>query len=433
MAGTLIKILKFFFLAWVMMLILSPLALAIWGIEEKPLVIPSSSMNYEHVNRLRELMESHDPRRMRAGETKKLITQEKDLNLILDYGLSHQKEMAAEMDLEPGYARVRFSSSLRPLNFDGYLNLSLKLVLDQQKLLLEEVVIGEIGVPNWASRHLLQMLHRLAMMDKDYREAMGSIAEFKIKQDALELTYQWRPDLVQELAGKGRQLFTQEQELEQLKYYQEKIEIYAAEQPRISSIAPLIGKLFNDAYARSVDQRLAVAENKALINALAHYISGASYRKLMGNPEIELKKKSARRYLLLAGRLDLTKHFLLSAFISNSAGGGVADALGLFKEFKDSQGGSGFSFSDLAADKAGTKFAALATHADTARQLQEIMKQITTESEFMPDVTRLPENIQELEFKSRYRSLESEEYQLIEKEINRRLARCAVYKISLKA
>ena len=232
---------------------------------------------------------------MRAGETKKLITQEKDLNLILDYGLSHQKEMAAEMDLEPGYARVRFSSSLRPLNFDGYLNLSLKLVLDQQKLLLEEVVIGEIGVPNWASRHLLQMLHRLAMMDKDYREAMGSIAEFKIKQDALELTYQWRPDLVQELAGKGRQLFTQEQELEQLKYYQEKIEIYAAEQPRISSIAPLIGKLFNDAYARSVDQRLAVAENKALINALAHYISGASYRKLMGNPEIEIKKKSARR------------------------------------------------------------------------------------------------------------------------------------------
>ncbi len=429
MLGSFFKIIKIALFVWVLLLISSPVALAIWGIEAQPLVIKNSSMNYEHVNRLRALMESHDPRRMRHGEIKKLVTLEEDLNLMLGYALSHQQEMAAEVDLEQGYARVQYSASLRPLNFDGYLNLSMKLAVRQQQVWLEEVAIGQINIPSWMSRRLPQLLHRIAKIDKDYRDAANTITDLQITQDQLEVTYQWRPDLVKELAGKGRELFTQEQDFERLRFYQEQIEVFAAQQPRISSIAVLFGKLFDQAYQRSAESQLAVAENTALLNALAHYISGSSYRQLMGTPEIDVGKKTPRRYLLLAGRLDLTKHFLLSAFISNSAGGGVADALGLFKEFKDSQGGSGFSFSDLVADKAGTHFAKLATNEQTARALQKVMKGVQDEGAFMPDVNRLPENIQELEFKSRYRSLESAEYKLIEEEITRRLLRCAVYRI----
>ena len=34
----------------------------------------------------------------------------------------------------------------------------------------------------------------------------------------------------------------------------------------------------------------------------------------------------------------------------------LSDVIGLYKEIEDSRGGSGFSFNDIAADRAGTRF-----------------------------------------------------------------------------
>ena len=45
----------------------------------------------------------------------------------------------------------------------------------------------------------------------------------------------------------------------------------------------------------------------------------------------------------------------------------------------------------------------------------------------MPRIDDLPEGIMELEFKHRYRDLDSEAYRLVQDEIDRRLATCRVY------
>lgn len=42
------------------------------------------------------------------------------------------------------------------------------------------------------------------------------------------------------------------------------------------------------------------------------------------------------------------------------AGTPLADVVGLFKEMEDSRGGSGLSFNDIAADRAGTRMGELA-------------------------------------------------------------------------
>ncbi len=57
-------------------------------------------------------------------------------------------------------------------------------------------------------------------------------------------------------------------------------------------------------------------------------------------------------------RNDLAKHFFVSAHLAALAGSEAARAAGLAKEVQDSQGGSGFSFRDLTADRAGVLFAA---------------------------------------------------------------------------
>jgi hypothetical protein len=64
----------------------------------------------------------------------------------------------------------------------------------------------------------------------------------------------------------------------------------------------------------------------------------------------------------LAGRDDLAKHFTLSAALAAAADPAIGRALGTWKELDDSlAGGSGFSFVDLAADRAGLRLGEAAT------------------------------------------------------------------------
>jgi hypothetical protein len=56
-------------------------------------------------------------------------------------------------------------------------------------------------------------------------------------------------------------------------------------------------------------------------------------------------------------RNDLAKHFFVSVHLTALAGSEAARTAGLAKELRDAQGGSGFSFRDLMADRAGVMFA----------------------------------------------------------------------------
>jgi hypothetical protein len=63
---------------------------------------------------------------------------------------------------------------------------------------------------------------------------------------------------------------------------------------------------------------------------------------------------SITRHIMLGGRQDLRLHFIVSLGIKVIADSGISFAAGEFKELLDAlSGGSGFSFADLAADRAG--------------------------------------------------------------------------------
>ena len=111
-----------------------------------------------------------------------------------------------------------------------------------------------------------------------------------------------------------------------------------------------------------------------------------------------------------------------------AADSGAAEALGVFKEVDDSRGGSGFSFADLAADRAGIRFAELATLTPLdAKQHQKRVSQVKSETEFMPRVDNLPEGIMALKLKQEYGNLGSHSYLMINAEIDRRIAACWIY------
>jgi hypothetical protein len=140
-------------------------------------------------------------------------------------------------------------------------------------------------------------------------------------------------------------------------------------------------------------------------------------------------KSVYERPVFLGGRQDLRLHFVVSAGLKLISDQGIGSAIGEFKELLDAgKGGSGFSFIDLAADRAGIRFAERAVDpAGGARRLQEMMSVSPTEQLFFPLVADLPENMPREEFERRYGGIGKPGYDKMVREIDRRIDQCPVH------
>jgi hypothetical protein len=120
---------------------------------------------------------------------------------------------------------------------------------------------------------------------------------------------------------------------------------------------------------------------------------------------------------------------LSSVAIAAAAGSPLADAVGVYKEVEDSQGGSGFSFADVAADRAGTLFGQHATRsANAGRVLQTRIGAGLVEADVMPRADDLPEMLQEAEFKRRFGGVGAPPYKRMLDQIEQRIAKLALYR-----
>ncbi len=170
-----------------------------------------------------------------------------------------------------------------------------------------------------------------------------------------------------------------------------------------------------------------VQENRAAIVALGIALGTLSLDSYVG----DVWESDARRYValipnrsMLRKRADWSRHFWVSAAVTLMANDRVSDALGLLKEELDAGlGGSGFSFGDLAADRAGTAFASAATQdAESARAIQGwILAEGSDLDELMPEAADLPEEMSDAQMLQRFDAVGGTRYQRMVAEIERRL------------
>lgn len=436
-AGEKMRIIKFFIIFFILFFLLIifgiPAVLIIYGPESHALVMPGEKITLSDAARVRKLIALNDPRKLRAGEIGRVSVTERDLNLFLDYALANfpmHKKISARVDLYSNVLRIGFTLTLPKNPFGKYLNIQATLNQSESTLSLAGLRIGAITIPGRSLNFLTAVLHTALKRFPDYREIAEGIHTIKsihLRENSLSATYIWRPEVVTRLKQQGRDLLLSNQDQKRLLFYFE--EISAASQRldrKIVSLATFMRPLFQQAFDQSEISGDPVAENRALIITLAMYCVGRNPYKILALNESSAKP--GRVNLTLLGRGDLTKHFLISAAITVSAGTGLANLAGVFKELDDSQGGSGFSFADLAADQAGVKLAEAAVESqDKARLLQERMRAVRQETDFMPRIDRLPEGIMEFEFKGSYKDLESKSYRLMEQEIARRIQKCRIY------
>ena len=165
----------------------------------------------------------------------------------------------------------------------------------------------------------------------------------------------------------------------------------------------------------------AAAENRAALIALSAYVGGISMKKLLTD-----SGRTARRApdvaLTLYNREDWPQHYLIAAALSVSAGSRLANIIGLAKEEDDTKFGSGFSFTDLAVDKAGARLGEL-SQGPTAARIQAQLAEADTDGALCPPVADLPEFMGEDEFARRFDKVGSHAYRKVIAEIDHRLAR----------
>jgi hypothetical protein len=131
----------------------------------------------------------------------------------------------------------------------------------------------------------------------------------------------------------------------------------------------------------------------------------------------------------LKGRPDWLYHFAVSAALAALTGPAAAEAAGLYKELRDAEGGSGFSFADLAADYSGVFFARtlLAPGPDAGRELTRIAEGFRGAA-LLPETSDLKEGLSRAELERRYGGPDDERFRRACAAVRRRVERLPAFR-----
>lgn len=361
------------------------------------------------------------PKRRAADGTITLTLTEREANLLLAYLMDRLGQGRARLLLGEDRAQLVASLAL-PWVLDGrFVNLDLELSGSGRPPRVERLSLSGLPLP----RSLAQTLATRALEALDEEHLLRSI---QIEPGRIRVTYVWQPET---LAALSRRLLSP-QDWEPMLAYQDLLQDDARghRQGEGVPLAALLGRLLVEAEVRSRDVD-PVAENRALILALAAYVNGHYLPRSAENGDTASAAPPAAprpRRVLLDGRVDLAQHFMTSAAIATRGGDALSELSGLFKEVADSRGGSGFSFADLAADRAGSRFALLATgNPAGARAIQALAHQGLAERDFMPTTDGLPEGLDHGQLVAGLSGAENQTYRRLTSQIDRRIGALPIH------
>ena len=400
--------------------------LVFFGISDQPDIAVSWTLTREDIARAKKIL--HEGAKTKPDEISTIELTEADLNLAGNYLLNRYRKSAVNIEIKNNVLRFTVTVTLPKNSVGHYLNISFRLGNDDHSDLpsLTKFKAGKLLLPAKFAAFVIDTIIRHTSLNNYFILATRPIKTIKIDPKKITISYYSNINSFIQ----ARNFLTQSSDNPNIDIYQQKLdEIITRHDPAWRlSLAELLKPLFALALQRSSLDN-AIEENKIAIFAVNNYVNRKETKKFLSFPVAKLSAET-RYPTFLYKRTDLAQHFIGSAAIAASVNGQVAKVVGEEKELSDAQGGSGFSFIDLAADKAGTRFGELATSSpENARKLQKAMSAIKDYSDFMPDPTDLPEHMNEAEFKQRYQSVDSDVYQTLSKQIDARIAATPIYKL----
>ncbi len=397
------------------------------ALQRTPTVQALPDLGPEDVARAVELLRRHDPRQAQPGAVTAARVAQRDIDVLIDQGLHRWLDAAGRVELQRGRARLTLSLRLPELPgaavftalparlFGAWLNLDVQWIETAGLPALDRVRVGRLPLPAvLAERVSLWALQR-AGLHKELQLATEVVQQVRFAPQQLSLRYAWQPDSLSRLVDG----LLSESELQRLRPYAEHLARLsqqgntAPERPLVSLLVPM----FELARQRSAAGADAAAENRAALLVLALLANGRSTGSLSLAARAWPQPRPLR--LLLAGRDDFPRHFLVSAVLATEGTTPLSRAVGLYKEVADSRQGSGFSFNDMAANRAGTRFGERALREPAA--LQAAVADGLVDADLLPAVDDLPEFMPEPEFIRRFGGVGTPAYRAMLERIDARI------------
>jgi hypothetical protein len=390
---------------------------AVWlCFQDAPSVVRSVRLTPQDIENAKRIVAKHEPRKSHDGGARTVAISEQELDLLLNYAANRFGSGAARASLRPATVRLEASAEIPQSPFGRYVNIDATLRETESLPRFDRLQIGRLSVPAPIADYLLrEALWRIAATERGGLAA-DIVKNASVTNGQLTVTYVWSSESKERL----RAVLLSPADQARMRVYHDRLVETVAKAPNRVSLAVLMPPLFQTVLERSAGNDVSV-ENRAAILVLAFYVKGTGLAAIA--PAAVQWPKPARRTVTLAGRDDFPKHFMISAAIAAEAGSPLADAVGLSKEVDDSRGGSGFSFNDIGADRAGTRFGEIASQSpERARKLAQALASGVKEDDFMPGVADLPEFLPEAEFKRHYGGIGGPGYNNVMATIEARVA-----------
>lgn len=413
----------------VLLLVISGATFTVMAIQKAPLVdstAPQQLDGADSVNVLLEQLQQAFSQRQDSHQLDLTETQVESLVGVLQRALPDFK---GRVNITPMGGTVSVTYAMG--NSGYFANIS-ALVLPGDSLQIEHVQIGDVSIPGGLLLGFLERTVNAYTKSKIATIALSRVDQVSMSNGALTLDVGPLDPLLNELNVVSLNLSAHEEtELETLSAYYLRY-ISGREislKPHSVSLIEYLREGMARAREQSTTPQQAVLHNKAVIMALAAYVGHHRIGQLVGdiqpNPNKAIKPK---RGAILYQRNDLARHFIISAALELLSKQGMSLAIGEFKELMDrGQGGSGYSFVDLAADMSGTEFARAAISEDEAQHVQNAVARIQSELEIMATIDGLPEGLSKQAFTEQYGQVDSAAYLNEVEEIERRIKKVKLY------
>ena len=393
----------------------------LYATSDQPVTQQKWPLTRNDIHKIKHILNGHSSN---SQNLKTITLTEQDLNIAGHYLLNRYLKSTNEITLGNHTVNFKLSLQLPDSLFGHYLNLQFTLSIEKFSPTISQLSIGALQIADEFAGLIINAFISYTPLKNYYLLAAKHIKNLEITHQTMSITYLSRQNHFPTILPQTEE---DSDDNKILTIYQKAlIKIINQHDPdwRLS-LADLLQPLFKLAYTRST-LTTAIEENKQVIFAISTYVN---QKELQGYLPFELTDMPLQHYnVFLYKRIDLAKHFMTSAALTATGAGILANMLGQEKEFIDADRGSGFSFIDLAGDRAGMYFGEYATSSpQNARKLQKKMALIKDYRAFMPDVRDLPESMNTQQFNILYGSTYSPLYQDMLQVIDRRIASVPVY------
>lgn len=414
----------------IILLIVLPVGFLLAVLEETPRVPVQKPASSGDAVRARAIYAEFRALAKRPQANRVLELSESDLNSAVKFAARAVPNVRAMADVLP--EQVAAALSVR-LPFSRWLNVAAAIGDSDEGLRVTAFQIGSLAIPPKAVLPAVRTVLDLVLGDELGRVAIDSVGSVRIQDNAVALGVRLKRADRKAIMRSAKDTVRAVSGLVSAKHVRS---YWLALDTPTGTGLQRNPRTFPDYLKRTV---LLAAERasdgppkkemQAALIALAVYCGHRRFQVVVGDVVPKARKRKATNCgaATLLGRRDLRQHFAISLGLEAASDANIAFAVGEFKEILDSgKSGTGFSFDDIAADRAGIYFATQIL-AGTETQWRAVAEAIRSEDSIMPGISGLPSNMTDAEFRARFESVDSPAYNEMLREIDARIARLPLF------